>query len=125
MPSYRLKRTCEQARKAGYYGRGAYFAENAAYVNGTYAYKVPSDGSGRTRQMLLVHVLCGTTHDCGQVVNQATRALTKPPPGCHSVSGGPHVAGNSPAETKIWIVYDRAQVYPAYLVTYCVGGGVV
>ena len=68
--------------------------------------------------MLLVHVLCGTTHDCGRAVNRATRALTKPPPGCHSVSGGPHVAGNSPAETKMWIVYDRAQVYPAYIVTY-------
>lgn len=92
-------------------------------MNGTYAYFVPDDESKRTRQLLLVHVLCGRTHHCGQAVNDATRALIKPPRGCHSVSGGPHAAGDCPARTKMWVVYDRAQVYPAYIVTYRVGAG--
>lgn len=107
-----------QAGKGGFFGRGAYFVDNAAYVNGSFSFHVPSDEPHRTRQLLLVHVLCGTTHDVGRVVNCSTQTLVKPPRGFHSVSGGPHRAGSCAATTAIWAVYDRAQAYPAYIVTY-------
>jgi len=104
---------------AGYYGRGAYFAESAAYSDGSYAYTVRRDARESTRQLLLVRVLCGKSHNYGSLgPNASTRALKKPPRGYHSVSGGPHKAGRCPAETFMWVVYDRAQAYPAYVVTY-------
>ena len=99
----------------GYYGRGAYFAESAAYSNGSYAFQKQRTTTTSTRQLLLVRVLCGVTRDYGQIRRPE---LKKPPPRCHSVCGGPHLAGRCAAPTKMWVVYDRAQVYPAYIVTY-------
>jgi len=99
----------------GYYGRGAYFAESAAYSNGTYAFINQCTMSASRRQLLLVRVLCGETRDYGRA---RCPELKKPPPGSHSVCGGPHLAGRCASGTKMWIVYDRAQVYPAYVVTY-------
>ena len=95
--------------KGGYYGRGAYFAENAAYSNGSFAFS--RDGQ---RQLLLARVLCGKARDFGQ---QLHRMLCKPPPGYNSVTGGPHKA-RACSPSRIWVVYDRAQVYPAYIVSY-------
>jgi len=100
----------------GYYGRGAYFAESAAYSNnGAYAFINQGTTHTSRRQLLLVRVLCGVSHDYGRTRRPELR---KPPPGCHSVCGGPHLAGRCPSSTKMWIVYDRTQVYPAYVVTY-------
>ena len=121
---------------AGFYGRGAYFAETAAYSSQSYAHRVPDAGwprppraataaarrSGaptlRYKQLLLVRVLCGKPYDYGRTVDNNTRALVKPPAGCDSVHGGPHASFGGPAETMMWVVYDRAQAYPELIVTY-------
>ena len=102
----------------GILGHAIYFADSAAYVNGAFAFHVPSDESHSTRQVLLVRVLCGTAHEVGKTVSHETRCRVKPPAGFHSVSGGPHTAGDCAAATVLWAVYDRAQVYPEYIVTY-------
>ena len=118
---------------AGFYGRGAYFAETAAYSSQSYAHRVggtglpaPPTGSAGTaagahvqyKQLLLVRVLCGKAQECGRRVDAATKALVKPEAGCDSVHGGPHTSFGGPAETMMSVVYDRAQVYPELVVTY-------
>jgi len=76
---------------------------------------------GRTvYQLILARVLCGTPHGYGAMVTRQTKSLVKPPAGCDSVCGGPHTAYGYPEASRMWVVYDRAQVYPAFIVTYCV-----
>ena len=107
----------------GFYGRGAYFAERAAYSDESYAHETAHMATGAhaavpVRQLLLCRVLCGEHWDYGTGTD---RALVKPPPGCKSVKGGPHrFSGAAREESVMWVVYDLAQVYPQLLVTYTV-----
>ena len=105
---------CAQSR-AGFYGRGAYFAERALYSHTSYVHDVEG---GTKHQIILARVLCGKGKEMGRRID---RTLVKPPPGFHAVHGGPHKTHRAhPDETAsfMWITYDRAQSYPAYVVTY-------
>ena len=107
---------------AGFYGRGAYFAERAAYSDESYAHEaahMPAGGGGTAvpvKQLLLCRVLCGKHRNYGKRVD---RDLVKPPTGCNSVKGGPHTFSPGVGEESVmWVVYSHAQVYPQLLVTY-------
>ena len=107
---------CLPQSREGFYGRGAYFAERALYSHTSYAHHV--GGGGNKYQLILAHVLCGRGKDMG---TDTDRSLVKPPSGYHSVHGGPHKTqpSDDPATASaMWVVYDRAQSYPAYILTY-------
>ena len=98
----------------GFFGRGTYFAEKALYSHTSYSHRTAQG----THQLILARVLCGNSKDMGRLIN---RTLVKPPHGYNSVRGGPHTTRTTdpPASASIcWAVYDRAQSYPAYVVTY-------
>ena len=108
----------------GFYGRGAYFAERAAYSDENFAHNTADMASGTgTRavpvsQLLLCRVLCGNHKEYGKGI---ARGLVKPPAGYKSVRGGPHRFNSAAREASVmWVVYDLAQVYPQLLVTYTV-----
>ena len=106
-------------RSGAYYGRGAYFSDNAAYSDENFAFMVPSTSAvegGPHRQLILARVLCGRTRDCGVSIDTT---LVRPPDGFDSVRGGPHKFNpDSVHSCHMTVVYDRAQVYPQYIVTY-------
>jgi len=109
-------RPCILQSREGFYGRGAYFAERALYSHTSYAHRV--GGGGRKYQLILAHVLCGRGKDMG---TDTDRSLVKPPSGYHSVHGGPHKtrwSDDRATASAMWVVYDRAQSYPVYIVTY-------
>lgn len=91
--------------KAGYFGRGAYFAESMAYSD-TYAHK--QAGTGR-KQVFIALVCAGDVDERGK---QRDSSIVKPAAGKDSVRG--EVAASHSAV----IVYDLGQAYPQYLVTY-------
>ena len=106
-------------RKAsqGLWGEGAYFAVNASYSGGSYAYH-----KGNQIQIILAKVLTGDTCHFQQSDNSLKQPPIKPRPSRRteatfadvhydSVSGR---AGNS----DIYVVYDHDKAYPAYLITY-------
>jgi len=94
-------------------------------VGRMYAY-CPAFPDCRTRQLLLVRAAVGLPDDCGATVDAETRALTKPreeAPGqlYDSVQGGPHRpsrTGPGDRDSTMVILYDLAQAYPEYVVTY-------
>ena len=88
-----------------YFGRGAYFTDDAGYVDGGYAYTNPSTG---LKQMFLAFVAAGK-HDEKTSID---RNIKTPSAGCNSVRGP-----ITSSHTGI-IVYELSQSYPAYLVTY-------
>ena len=97
--------------RVGLYGRGVYLSilllRGASFVL-TYQLQREVQGSSFLRHGK------GTTTD---------PTLVKAPPGYHSVHGGPHkVRSAHPNATasSMWVVYDRAQSYPAFVVTYSV-----
>ena len=107
---------CLPQSRQGFYGRGAYFAERALYSHTSYAHCV--GGGGSKYQLILAHVLCGRGKDMGTDTDET---LVKPPSGYNSVHGGPHKtrrSDDSATASEMWVVYDRAQSYPAYIVTY-------
>ena len=107
-------RPCILQSREGFYGRGAYFAERALYSHTSYAHRVGGGGY----QLILAHVLCGRGKDMGTDID---RSLVKPPLGYHSVHSGPHISplsGDLATASEMWVVYDRAQSYPAYILTY-------
>ena len=93
----------------GFFGRGAYTAEDAEYTDSGYSYKC-GDGN---KQMLLVRVAAGNISEQGNTTPD-TRAFIKPPRGYHSVRG---VVKDIP-QMKALVVYDWMKIYPAYLITY-------
>lgn len=80
----------------GLYGFGIYLAENACFIDSGFAHK-----AGSLKQMIVVRA-----------------ALDKD----DSVSAGPHSPPGGPEpnlnKSKIHVVYDAGQIYPAYIVTY-------
>ncbi len=101
------------------WGKGAYFAVKASYSN-QYAYKL-AEG---TRQIILVNVLTGFSHNYGSTHNYD---LTKPPPRpVHP--GAPVLSSNRSYDTvcghtgdsDVYVVYDLTKSYPAYIITYSV-----
>ncbi len=115
----------------GFYGKGIYLAERAAYpVGGRYAHRVAGHGGTRF-QLLLVRVAAGAAHDFGAEVTAATRAMRFP--GSRAAGGRlfdcviagphrPHIAGPGGAEDTdaswICVVYQSDQMYPAFVCTF-------
>lgn len=82
-------------KNATMYGKGAYFSTNFGYSK-TYCY-----GRGSRRRMFKCLVAVGKHNRNG------TMGMRRPPPGFDSVTGpGMH------------IVFEGAQIYPAYVLTY-------
>jgi hypothetical protein len=90
----------------GYYGKGAYTAEDAAYADG-YRYKYP-DGMAA---MFLVRVAAGRIFEV-ETRTQEHSQYIKPPVGNDSVRG------DVAAGQKAIIVYQTDSAYPAYILTY-------
>jgi len=101
-----------------FYGRGAYFSDSAAYCDESYAFEEAGQSvSPPHRELILARVLCGRVKEYGE-----TKApeLAFPPEGFDSVRGGPHkFNARGVASCNMTVVYDRAQVYPQYVVRYC------
>lgn len=102
-----------QANPGGFYGRGAYFAENPAYCDAYFAFTDPDHP--QTRRIVLAHVLCGKVKDYGQDVAFDLNYID----GFDSVRGGPHpFASGERIETMMRVVYHMEHVYPQYIVGY-------
>ena len=102
---------------SGYYGKGAYFAQNCQYSAASYAHKMY--GNQSLKQLFLASVLIGEYKDYGTTtMNSLKRAPDLPShhphaPGLYdSVKGGPH------SGTFMYIVYNADQSYPLYLYTF-------
>lgn len=111
------------AHGRGLYGRGLYLAERACYSNHT---KYVHQSRNGARQLLLVRASLGLAFDFGNIVDGSTRGLTLPPEEeegirYDSVSGGPHRPGRSGPghdDSRIFVLYQTAQAYPEYVVSY-------
>jgi len=112
--------------RAGYYGGGLYLAERARYSNyGRYPHVLQDR---RRRQLVLLRAAVGRPRDYGHTVSKETRALTMPPqegPGVlfDAVRGGLHHPERlgvhvHPDASRMVVLYDLAQAYPAFIVTY-------
>jgi hypothetical protein len=113
--------------KGGFYGPGLYLAEKARYSNDDrYVHQVPAGTLGchrSHRQLLLCRAALGVSFDFGEIVQ---KDLKKPPEESagvlyDSVRGGPHrpgIAGSGDNDSPMFVLYDLAQAYPEYVVTY-------
>jgi hypothetical protein len=113
--------------RGGFYGPGLYLAEKARYSNDDrYVHQVPAGTLGRRlahRQLLLCRAVLGVSFDFGEIID---RDLKKPPEESagvlyDSVRGGPHqprTAGAGDNDSPIFVLYDLAQAYPEYVVTF-------
>ncbi len=75
-------------------------------------------------QVFLADVLCGFVKNYGE---EKAMDLTRPPPRTadflyDSVQGGPHRGWFRADDTKtiMYVVYDNAQAYPSYLITFTI-----
>jgi O-acetyl-ADP-ribose deacetylase len=89
----------------GMFGRGAYFSSSTRYSD---AYRF--QGLAGDHQMFIASVVCGKIER-----RHADRSIRHPTPGFHSIEG---LVNQSDLAI---IVYDLAQAYPSYLVTYTHG----
>eukprot|EP00037_Helgoeca_nana_P011704 m.105218 g.105218 ORF g.105218 m.105218 type:complete len:2194 (-) comp20999_c0_seq1:200-6781(-) len=102
---------------AGMYGKGAYFAELTAYSHdGGYRHRMP-DGKF---QIFVCRVLAGKVWERNAYGDGTTKHIRHPEKGANSVHGP--VAHGAPdgGTYKAFIVYEKHQCYPEYLVTYTV-----
>lgn len=99
----------------GMWGQANYFAVNASYSNG-YSYQAPGGG----KEMFLVKVLTGDSHDC-----QSNHTLRLPP--IKSAPAGSKVQFNqirydtvtgNTGGSQVYMTYDNDKAYPAYLIIY-------
>ena len=103
----------------GMWGVGSYFAVNASYSSG-YSYQKRVLGqSNPLRQMFVAKVLTGA---CIRL--DPNRQLRFPPERTDQQEGGvvirrryDSVQGTT-GGSQVYIIYDNAQSYPAYLITY-------
>ena len=102
----------------GFYGRGTYLAESAAYpVGGRYAHRV-SGHDGARMQLLIVQAAAGAAQECGGRVDAATKKMKMPDQRedgrrYDSVRAGPHRptmsgpgdGGDGDDASIIWALY--------------------
>ena len=106
-------------RKAsqGLWGEGAYFAVNASYSGGSYAYH-----KGNQIQIILAKVLTGDTCHFQQFDNSLKQPPIKPRPSRRTEATFADVHYDSVSgradNSDIYVVYDHDKAYPAYLITY-------
>ena len=92
------------------WGKGAYFAVNAKYSGGYYAFDSP-----KGQQIFLAFVLTGDS-----IAMESNKSLVTPPSkedgsgDYDSVNGVTALTGSS----QIYIVYDHDKSYPAYIITF-------
>ncbi|XP_019853671.1 PREDICTED: uncharacterized protein LOC109582998 [Amphimedon queenslandica] len=91
----------------GMWGRGAYFAVNAQYSGGSYAFNSPQG-----QQIFLAFVLTGDS-----IAMQSNRSLVTPP-SKEDGSGDYDSVNGETGSSQIYIVYDHDKCYPAYLITF-------
>lgn len=111
----------------GFYGRGMYLAEHARYSAESKYVHCPDPTDPLLRQLLLVRAAVGEARDYGHEIH---RKLSKPPRQeflqnagllFDSVKGGPHrphKAGPGKDDSVMFVLYDLAQAYPEYVVTF-------
>ena len=113
--------------RAGAYGVGAYFATHAIYPVSIFPRCKSQDG---TFDLIVAEVACGSVFDYQDEVNDTTRQLKRPPakhgPMLHnSVRGTENSIGTRPLDGRIdygeqYIVYEKTQAYPHFLITLAV-----
>lgn len=93
----------------GYYGQGAYFAEELKY-----SYDGYSHHSRGNRQLFLAAVLTGKSKAYGSTQDQQLRRAPELPNrrGLYDSVNGQHDG------TKMHVVYEKTQSYPLYLITF-------
>lgn len=92
-------------------GTGAYFAEKASYSDDGFVHQTKNG----ERQLFLAMVLTGKSKDFGTNTETDLKRPPVLPSGggiYDSVKGGPH------SGSLMYVVYDTAKSYPAYLITY-------
>ena len=99
---------CVQFASNGQWGRGTYFAVNAAYSD-AYAHVLP-DGS---RQLFLVKVTVGEA----QTNKPMDPNITMPDVKSNSKTRYNSITGTT-GGSRVYVVYDNGQAYPEYLLTY-------
>jgi hypothetical protein len=122
---------------SGFYGKGLYFAESATYSNSGFAScfagsvnvestlgstaeePTPSVGASPARcsewlVLLLASVVSGRQHEMAVNKDQSLRC---PPPGFHSVAGGPHRTRDG-VSGRMLVIYNDSHAYPRYVVAY-------
>mmetsp|Transcript_33319 Transcript_33319/g.87356 ORF Transcript_33319/g.87356 Transcript_33319/m.87356 type:complete len:395 (-) Transcript_33319:200-1384(-) len=99
----------------GMYGRGAYFAELAAYShNCGYRHKMPS---GRF-QMFACRVLAGKAEERNAFSDATSRQIVHPARSYHSVHGPVRDGAPGGGRYNAYILYEKHRCYPEYLITY-------
>ena len=92
---------------SSYWGKGAYFAVNASYSGGSYAFQ----SSERHRKMLIAFVLTGDS-----IRMERDSTLFAPP---KKEDGNSYDSVNGvTCGSQVYIVYDHDKSYPAYLITF-------
>ena len=111
----------------GFYGRGVYLSESAAYVcGGRYAHRLDENRV----QLLVVRLAAGNSQNLHTHVNSTTKAMAMPGKRddgsgrlFDSVKAGPHCptfAGANRGDkdaSVIFVSYTSGQMYPAFIVT--------
>ena len=96
--------------REGVWGRGIYFAVNAAYSHVDYSYVVSEER--REYSMFLAKVFVGNSNKL-----KPDSKIKSPPPGFHTVNGILPGSGRRPG-TKVYILYEDGLAYPSYLIDY-------
>ena len=91
---------------SGVWGKGAYFAVNASYSGGSYAFP-----SSHGRQIFMAYVLTGESKEM-----PSNPSLVTPPSKDGSEDLYDSVNGVT-GSSQVYIVYDHDKCYPAYLIT--------
>jgi hypothetical protein len=112
---------------AGYFGRnGAYFSESAHYSDQGYSHMLCCGealddcfcgAASGPAQMFIASVVCGHSKDYGR---SQDRGLKRPPVregGSSKLFDSIHSAPDDPSY-GMWVVWQNAQAYPRYVVTY-------
>lgn len=109
--------------KPGAYGSGAYFAAHAAYPLQIHPRHQNDDG---TFTLIIAEVLLGSVKDYGDVVNDETRKLRRPPAKSEghlydSIRGTEASIGLRHRTNRLslgeqYVVFDKGQAYPHFLV---------
>ena len=95
--------------RGGLWGRGLYFAANAAYSH-AYSYSVSEER--HEYSMFLAKVFVGNSKKLTQ-----DSTIQSPPPGYHTVNGVIPASKITPG-TKAYILYEDGLAYPSYLINY-------
>ena len=114
----------------GFYGQGAYFAEQASYSHHEkYVYRSSDEAgehqcdTGTYHHLLLVNVLRGKPLKTAEVWRGEGFGSVQSKLGQEhdSVEGGPHrpmFAGRGPDDSLMYVVYQSSQCLPEFIVTY-------